>query len=262
MDLPTTKLSVAVSLALKKAPLEAPVSYEDISKLAELALAVNENIIGFLADQKAIPSNRQFLVTQLIRASFDHGRALLFLLQTNPRDMGASSFALHRAQLEAFLRAIYLGYVAEDYQVQDFIDNEKIRFKNGKEKWENIGVVRLAELVQEKINELSDEELEDPAKFTRMVADSWESLCGFVHGGRAITVFYEDTDGSVGCSTPPSVLFQCVCNSFVVTNFGFITVLAKIYDLPGILHTSDLYKAMTKFMHLQRSLAKRPRGDT
>ena len=262
MEIPATKLASAISSALAKKPGENPASYEDISNLAKLALAVNEHIVGFLTAQRAARDDRQFLVVQLIRASFDHGRALLFLLHSNPRDMGASAFALHRAQLESFLRAIYLGYVAEEYQVQDFLENETIRFKNPRERWEKIGVVRLAQLVQKCINALSDEEVEDPEKFTRMVENTWDPLCGFVHGGRAITAFYVDSDGSVGCSTPPSVLLQCVCNCFVVTNFGFLTVLARIYDLPGIPEDSDLSKSMNTFIQAQRKLANKPASDT
>jgi hypothetical protein len=50
------------------------------------------------------------------------------------------------------------------------------------------------------------------------------------------------------------VLFQVVCNCFAVTNFGFLSALARIYDLPGIQQESSLSHAMERFIERQRQL--------
>lgn len=100
-------LSAAISAALVEQRGRATLTFENISELADLARRVNEEVIAFLADQSAIPDERLYVAVQLLRASFDHARALLFLIQTNPRDMGAPSLALHRAQVESFLRALF-----------------------------------------------------------------------------------------------------------------------------------------------------------
>lgn len=253
---PTT-LSAAISHALRSAVQREELTYEQVIRLAELARHVNEEIISFLADQDAIAEERIYVTVQLLRASFDHARALLFLLQTNPRDMGAPALALHRMQIESFLRAHYFGFISSQEELDDFLQNDEgVRTKTEKGKWRNIGALELAEIVQPKLNELSDEEVEDPDKITRMIKNVWEPLCGFVHGGKAIRASYKDSHGRIGCDLPAGVLFQIVCNCFVITNFGFVTVLARVHDLPGISTESPLSIAMNMFLELQRSLVR------
>ena len=251
----SSTLSSAISAALVGQKARASLTFENISELAELARGVNEEIITFLADQSAISDERPYVTVQLLRASFDHARALLFLVQTNPRDTGAPSLALHRAQLESFLRALFFGFIADHEQVNDFLENAAgVRTRTEKGKWRNVGVIELAELVEPRINELADEAVDNPEKLSRMVRNAWDPLCGFVHGGKAIRACYRDTHGQIGCDLPPAVLFQVVCNCFAVTNFGFLSALARIYDLPGIQQESSLSHAMERFIERQRQL--------
>ena len=248
-------LSSAISAALVEQRVKSELTFQHISELADLARSVNEEIIAFLADQSAIPDERLYVTAQLLRASFDHARALLFLVQTNPQDMGAASLALHRAQVESFLRAIFFGFIADHEQLDDFLKNDAgARSRTEKGKWRNIGVIELAEIVEPKISELADQDLDNPAKLSRMVQNAWDPLCGFVHGGKAIRACYVDTHGQIGCDLPPAVLFQVVCNCFAVTNFGFLSALARIYDLPGIRQDSSLSRAMERFIERQRQL--------
>ena len=248
-------LASAISAALANQKQRDALTFQHISELAELARGVNEEIITFLADQAAIPDERLYVTVQLLRASFDHARALLFLVQTNPRDMGASSLALHRAQVESFLRAMFFGFIASQEQLDDFLENDEgVRARTDRGRWRNIGVKELATIVEPRINELSDGEIDSPEKLSRMVQNAWDPLCGFVHGGKAIRACYMDTHGQIGCDLPPSVLFQVVCNCFAVTNFGFLSALARIYDLPGILQDSPLSQAMERFINRQRQL--------
>ncbi len=255
-------LSVAIGKAVHQPKkLQVHLNYKHVSNLAKLAQDVNEESISFLAEQAEISDERHYLTVQLLRASFDHGRALLFLLRTNPNDMGAPCLALHRAQIESFLRAIFFGFIANEEQLEDFLaHDEGIRVRTAKGKWRKIGTIELSGLVEEKINELSDEDLEDANKFARMVENAWDPLCGFVHGGRAIKVCYVDTHGQIGCSLPPALLFQVVSNCFVVTNFGLMTVLAKLYGSPGIDTESRLSIAFDKFVKYQHELAKLDRS--
>ncbi len=255
MEAKTSILSRAISAALAEQKGKESLTFEQISDLASLAQSVNEEIITFLAQQEAIADERLYVTVQLLRASFDHARALLFLVRTNPRDMGAPSLALHRAQIESFLRALFFGFIADQEQIDDFLENDAgVRERTGNGKWRNIGVVELAAIVEPRINELSDGELENPEKLSRMVQNAWDPLCGFVHGGKAIRACYMDTHGQIGCDLPPAVLFQVVCNCFAVTNFGFLSALARIHDLPGIQQNSALSLAMEKFIERQRQL--------
>lgn len=251
----SSTLALAISAALAEQRERSALTFQHISELAELARGVNEAIISFLADQSAISDERLYVTVQLLRASFDHARALLFLVQTNPRDMGAPSLALHRAQVESFLRALFFGFIADHEQLNDFLENDAgVRTRTDKGRWRNIGVIELAEIVEPRINELSDGEIDNPEKLSRMVQNAWDPLCGFVHGGKAIRACYIDTHGEIGCDLPPAVLFQVVCNCFAVTNFGFLSALARIYDLPGIQQDSPLSLAIERFIDRQQQL--------
>lgn len=248
-------MASVISAAFTEHTEQDALTFQHVSELAELARGVNEEIITFLAAQAAIPDERFYVTVQLLRASFDHARALLFLLQTNPRDAGAPSLALHRAQVESFLRALFFGFVGDQEQLEDFLENDVgVRARADRGRWRNIGVIELAAIVEPRINELLDGEEEDPEKLSRMVKNAWGPLCGFVHGGRAIRASYMNIRGQIGCDLPPSVLLQVICNSFAVTNFGFFSALARIFGTFGLRQDSSLSQAMERFIDRQRQL--------
>jgi len=254
-----TPLSSAISQALKDSKRREHLEYGHIVELSQRALDANEQIIHFLADQEQIDDERAYVAVQLLRASFDHARALLFLLKSNPQDMGASCMALHRAQIESFLRAVFFGFICSQEQIDDFLENDEgPREKTANDKWKKIGVGDLAAMVQPIINELSEEDMEgeQSEKIARMVKNAWDPLCGFVHGGKAIRAFYRDAHGRIGCDLAPGVLFQTVGNCFAITNFGFLLVLARIYDLPGIVSNSPLSNAMHAFVDLHHAYSE------
>lgn len=255
-------LSHAIRVAIEGFQKLAPISIEDLRKLAGRAKSVNEEAITFLSDLPPAPSEHHYVALQLIRAAFDHGRGLLFLLESNPMDMGAPALALHRSQIENFLRGVFLGFLASAEQIEDFLENDSgIREKNHNQKWQSIGIISLAKRVEEYVYGISDEPIEDPARLSRTVNNVWTPLCGFVHGGRAVHELYIDGQGQVGGDIPVEVLVQAVCNSYVVTNFGFLVVIARIYDLEGIPVGSALHEAMQDFMRLHSIFKNRQRSS-
>jgi hypothetical protein len=216
---------------------------------------VNEGVISFLADQAAFKDERIYLAAQLLRASFDHARALLFLVQTNPRDTGGSALVLHRAQVENFLRALFFGFIASQEQLDDFLENDDgVKARTDKGKWRNIGIIELATIVEPRINELSGGEIDNPEMLSHMVQNAWDPLCGFVHGGRAIRTSYMDKHGQIGCDIPPGVLFEIVSNCVAVTNFGFLTMIARVYNLNGTNNDSLFSQAMERFIERHSQL--------
>ncbi|GAB1406124.1 hypothetical protein MASR1M8_00430 [Thermomonas brevis] len=254
-----TALSSAISQAIEESKRRERLEYGHIVELSQRALDANEQIIDFLADQKPIDDERAYVAVQLLRASFDHARALLFLLKSNPQDMGASCMALHRAQVESFLRAVFFGFICSQAQIDDFLENDEgPRERTANDKWRKIGVGELAAIVQPIINRLSDEdlEIEQSEKIAQMVRNAWDPLCGFVHGGKAIRAFYRDAHGRIGCDLSPGVLIQTVGNCYAITNFGFLLVLARIYDLPGIASNSPLSNAMHAFVELHHTYSE------
>ncbi|MEA9597887.1 hypothetical protein VC270_19650 [Xanthomonas campestris] len=218
-------LTTAIREALIYMYNENPVSEKQLKELAVSARKVNEDALSFLSHLPPVRTEHHYVALQLFRAAFDHARGLLFLIEANPVDMGAPALALHRSQIENFLRAVFLGFLATEEQVKDFLDNDLgIRKKNHNNKWQNIGTVDLARRVEVFINDLSDDALDDALKFSRMVENTWTPLCGFVHGGRAVHALYRDGQGEIGSDISLDALVQCVSNCFVITNFAFMVV--------------------------------------
>ncbi|MCD9047088.1 DUF6988 family protein [Luteimonas sp. MHLX1A] len=248
-------LSDAVHRVVEQWSRVEPVTEGDLTALAASARNVNEQAIAFLSDLPPVQAEHHYLSLQLIRAACDHGRGLLFLIETNFRDMGAPALALHRSQIENFLRGVFLGFLADEEQREDFLENDVgVRQKNENGKWQVLGTKSLAQSVEAFINELADSPLDDPEKFSRMVTNTWNPLCGLVHGGRAIHALYRDGQGLIGGDISLGVLFQCVSNCFVITNFCFMTVIAHIYRLAGIPTDCALNVAMNDFIELQRRI--------
>lgn len=248
-------LAQSIRAALAAQPAAPEVKIDELRALAVRAKAVNEAAITFLSGLPPVQTEHHYIALQLIRAAIDHGRGLLFLLESNPMDMGGPAVALHRSQIENFLRGVFLGFLASEEQVTDFLENDAgIRERNHNNRWQNIGVVSLAQRVEALINELSDEPLAQPNKFSTMVANAWSPLCGFVHGGRAIHAMYVDGQGQIGGDIPIPALVQVVSNSFVVTNFAFLVVIAHIHNLEGVPLDSPLHNAMQEFIQLHRQL--------
>lgn len=225
------------------------VTESEVHSLAAQAKIVNEAAMNFLSDLPPVKSEAHYVSLQLIRAAFDHARGLLYLLETNQNDMAGPALALHRSQIENFLRGVYLGFIANEEQITDFLESDSgIREKTQKNKWQNLGINTLAERVAQFVDIMSGEP--GNGKLSRMVANAWSPLCGFVHGGRAVHALYLDGQGQIGGHIPPEVLVQCIGNCFVVSNYGFLVVIAKIYKLNEIPVGSSLQVAMERFIQL------------
>lgn len=248
--------------AIRRAALEAGpspcVTESEVRNLAAQAKIVNEAALSFLSDLPPVQSETHYVSLQLIRASFDHARGLLYLLETNQNDMAGPALALHRSQIENFLRGVYLGFIASDEQLQDFLESDSgIREKNQNNKWQNVGVNTLAQRVEVFIDAMSGESVSGDAKLSRMVENAWSPLCGFVHGGRAVHASYLDGQGQIGASVPSGVLVQCIGNCYVIANYGFLVVIAQIYKLNGIPVDSPLQVAMERFIRLHGAVRKK-----
>ncbi|WP_407466407.1 hypothetical protein [Xanthomonas campestris] len=115
---------------------------QDIAQEAIEARESLETNMGCMS-QIGIPmgSERHRVAFQLLRASMDYGRALLFLLETHPIDLPAVALGMHRSQIEQFLRAVFVQFLADDDQFQDFLEEDRgPRKKNEKGKWVAIDV--------------------------------------------------------------------------------------------------------------------------
>ncbi|WP_435012451.1 DUF6988 family protein [Xanthomonas arboricola] len=248
-------LTTAIREALVHTHNESPISVKQLKELAASARKVNEDALVFLSNLPPVRTEHHYIALQLFRAAFDHSRGLLFLLETNPADMGAPALALHRSQIENFLRAVFIGFLAIEEQVEDFLNNDLgVREKNHNNKWQNIGTVELAKRVEVFINDLSDDTLDDALKFSRMVENTWTPLCGFVHGGRAVHALYQDGQGEIGSDIPLDALVQCVSNCFVITNFSFMVVIGRIHGLAGVPVSDPFSVSFENFVRFQQVL--------
>jgi hypothetical protein len=198
----------------------------DAWEVIQLVMATISDLVSGVHDE------RKFLALQLVRSSCEHGRAGCFLLASNPGDMAGVALSVHRSQIEQFLRAVFVARIADEEQLADFMDADQgPRQRTAKEKWAKIKLEDLADLVDPALAEIA--QMPGDGKIARMVKNTWEPLCGLVHGGRALRALYEDRHGQVGCAVPAEVQFQMTVNAVATVNHCLI-LTTSLSDLePG-----------------------------
>lgn len=177
-------------------------------------------------------NERSFVATQLLRGSCDHGRALTYLLANNPIDLAGPALALHRSQIEMFLRSAFFAHIASEEEFRDFVEHDKgPRRLTVKGKWAKILVEDLAVEVQSRLHEVEGAIAPDDGRLARMVENAWDPLCAMVHGGRAMHALYLDDRNEIGCAVPAEVHVQITVNAVAAVNFS-LTLAATIAGLP------------------------------
>jgi hypothetical protein len=231
---------------------------KDVQRLAVLGRDVNEKAIAFLSELPPFVSERPYVALQLIRAAFDHGRGLLYLLETNPHDLAGSALALFRSQIENFLRGAFLGFLASDEELEAFLTApEGIFAKSENGQLERISPKRLAKRVTELVDRTAEMPDGEQSSLAKMVEAAWSPLCGFVHGGATIHEFYRDRNWEIGSNFPPPVLIRSIGSCYAITNLAFCLLIAHVHELDGIPNESPLARAMEEFMREYRLLRAR-----
>lgn len=205
---------------------------EDIAQEAKEALAIIEaNMHAISAASCGEWTERNYVVMQLLRASCDHGRALVYLFASNPTDMAGSAMVLHRSQIEQFVRGIFFGRDATDEELQYFLEEDEIPKRptaNGK--MAKLHLNELAKIAHDRLG------LDDTDKLASMIKNVWSPLNGLVHGGKALRVLYRDHKDEIGCRIPPAIQFQTIGNAMALTNFALIVAMEFVEHSPEDAH--------------------------
>lgn len=247
------KLPSSLSQAIRTAIVQGRTSgasdptAEQLAEEARDALDTIEATMGALSEiVSPAHTERSFLALQLLRASCDHGRAMTFLLANNPHDMMGSALALHRAQIESFLRGTFYAKIADEDELADFFEHDKgPRRKNNNGKWQGIRIEDLAHEVDARISQ-AEGLGSGEGKLGRMVANAWSPLCGMVHGGLAIHRLYADGQRQIGCSTSADVFFETTINAVIIVNFS-LTVACTIAGIGGPEENAALAPPLRRF---------------
>ncbi|MCD9096674.1 DUF6988 family protein [Luteimonas fraxinea] len=247
---------VDLTQAIRKALQEAHTARRlptamDISQEAASAQACVEANMEALANV-GIPTAdpRRVIALQLIRASLDHARALLYLLATHPADMTAVALGMHRPQIELFLRAVFVQFLADDDQLDDFLKEDLgPRKRTPKGKWVAIPFKDLASMVEATIARLGDDDA--PQKLARTFTNAWDPLCGLVHGGRSIRALYRDDNGHIGANVSAEVMFQTTVNTVATSNYAIIAALlaagVSVHEVTNTVTRAG--QGMERYMH-------------
>lgn len=211
------------AMRMRRQPLAEDIAQE--AREAKVSLETNMACIAQISIPKQ--SERHRVAFQLLRASMDYGRALLFLLETHPVDLSTVALAMHRSQIEQFMRAVFVQFLSNDDQFRDFLEEDMgPRRKSLKGKWASIPFKNLALDVEAAIAHMGHDD--GPQKFARTVSNSWDPLCGLVHGGRAIWALYQSPDGKIGANVPAEILFQATVNAVVTSKLCLIAALTAV----------------------------------
>ena len=212
-------LTLAVRNAIPRKRRKA--SSSDIAEDARRAKSSIETAM-YSASSVCFPPRTERLDTiKLLRASCDHGRALTTLLEINHQDFGGSAMALHRSQIEQFLRGAFFSGAATDEELSYFLHRDEMP----KRLRANLGLQKLS------VNDLTAIAadflgLNPRDKLVNMVRNAWSPLCGMVHGGRAVMATFQDGDGQIGFQADISMLRQVMDNATVIANFSLAILVA------------------------------------
>lgn len=177
---------------------------------------------GDIATRLSFPSDmgdRDIIAAKLLRACVDHGRALAHLLMHNPADFSVAATGLHRSQFDHLHRALYLREKATDEEFQIFITEDELVTVNERGKRTKVSAKVLAEH--------ADSVVQGPAAglFARLHANSWNELCGLVHGGGTLLKSYHDDKNQIGCNLPPAIQVATLRNATVLAVYAVCVVL-------------------------------------
>ncbi len=229
-----------------------------VRELAQLCREINEQYIQILSDLPQLECNIPTIGLRLLKASFDHARGFCILLEHSPIDLAAPALAVHRSQIESFLRGVYLSFFADENQIKDFIENDEgIRERTGKGKWDKIKIQKLSSIVDQFINDIPSDKSKHQGKLSKMTITAWKILSGFVHGGSAIQTVYIDSKGQIGCDMSASSVARIAGNCFVIMNFTFAVIITKVHQLPEIQLGDELILKVKKFQTILKSCTKR-----
>lgn len=228
----------------------------ELEQIRHLALAgreLNEAIINFLSKLPPVQSEIHPVSLRLLRTSLDMGRGLFTLLETSPADLAAPALVLHRSQIETFLRGVYLGFLASDEQIKDFLSiDEGIRKPTKNKNWDKISIKDLSVEVEQFLNKIPADGSKHDQKLSRMTKNAWKPLSGFVHGGKTIHTVYTNHIGEIGCDISAASIASFVGNCFVIGNFTFAVIVSKIYDSHDIQLSGEIDQKFKRFLELRR----------
>lgn len=212
-----TPLAAATKRAMTRPPPPPPQDPLAVLKLdGEHARATIESLIDAMADIGRANDTRGYTCLILLRGACDVARAQAHLIATDPRDMAGAAGALHRSQLDHFLRGAYLGMVASEEQLEDFLTHDEgVRTLPPTGKPQRIGPIAMATDLDKALLG-ANIGFKEPLGLGDAVEKSWDTLCGLVHGGARIQELYQ-SGGAIGCNASPEAVMATLHNAVHLT---------------------------------------------
>lgn len=211
MSTPTPLADAIHSALARLSPTQAASIIRDEAGAARTLIEVSMHATSALAFPE--PTERLIAAMKLLRASTDHGRALVSLLQLNDTDFGVSAIILHRSQIEQFLRGAFFAFSATEAELEFFLRNDEMpsRLREGLERPVRVSPAEMAALVTDTMKLGSE-------KLIKMVKNAWKDLCGMSHGGTMLLRLYSGQQVEIGSQVGNGALLQIMDNTAAVTN--------------------------------------------
>lgn len=223
----------------------------EAQSVAGSAIKVIEAVLHAASSLSVRLDDRTELAIALLRGSVDHGRSLAVLIHISPDEYGASACALHRSQLDAFLRGAFFAHVATDDEVRSFREKDEMPSRptganNGAPR--KLSPNDLAPLVSSSLG-LAQDALTDMVKLT------WKALNGMVHGGMVLTKSYSGSK-VIGFSVDSEVLCEILDNTVAMAQLCLIT-LANISNVTTEEKERRLVPAQEELARYQSKMVQR-----
>ena len=194
-----------------------PIPAQTLEKLVPAATESVAAIEGchFVLSQMELPNDeRTNVAIALLYASLDQARSACFLVGHDAEQSVFGALILLRSQVDQLMRAAFFAGPASTEQLAFFLENDELPLHNGNK----LGPRSLSRINEEFFN------WQPVGRIPDTVQNSWGTLSGMTHGGRALLNYYIGDDG-IGPYPPTDEFIEVLTNAVVLTHLAIAIAL-------------------------------------
>lgn len=205
-----------------------PIPKPTLDKLLPAAtesIAAIDSCYPVLAQMELANEERTNVAIALLYASIEQARSACFLVAHDVQQSVFGALILLRSQVDQLMRAAFFAGPASAEQLAFFLENDELPLHNGNK----LGPRSLSRINEEFFN------WQPAGRIPTAVDNSWGTLSGMTHGGRALLNYYIGEDG-IGPYPPTDEFTEMLSNAVVLTHLAVAVALsmARNQEAPGL----------------------------
>ena len=211
-------------------PAPAP-QLENLVPVALESVTTVDACYPVLAKMHLPNDERTNVAIALLYASLEQARSASFLIAHDVQQSVFAALILLRSQIDQLMRAAFFAGPATTDELASYLADDELPRRNGNK----LGPRSLARINEAHFGWTPID------RIPTTVENSWGTLSGMTHGGRALLNYYIGEDG-IGAYPPNDEFIEVVTNSVVMTHLAMATALSlatnrESGELQASLHT-------------------------